>query len=88
LDALTRKVRENGRTVIVHALVARGVTADGQREVLSLEVVSGEDGAGWLAFLRSLVARGLSGGDGHLRRPRRAGRRDRGDLARGELATV
>ncbi|MFC5951291.1 IS256 family transposase [Pseudonocardia lutea] len=61
LDALTQKVREGGRTVIVHALIAVGITADGQREVLGLEVVSGEDGAGWLAFLRSLVARGLSG---------------------------
>jgi transposase-like protein len=61
LDALTQKVRENGRTVIVHALIAVGVTNDGQREVLGLEVVSGEDGAGWLGFLRSLVARGLSG---------------------------
>jgi transposase-like protein len=47
--------------VIVHALIAVGVTADGQREVLGLDVVSGEDGAGWLAFLRSLTARGLSG---------------------------
>jgi putative transposase len=47
--------------VIVHVLIAVGVTADGQREVLGLDVVSGEDGAGWLAFLRALVARGLSG---------------------------
>ena len=61
LDALTQKVREAGRTVIVHALIAVGVTADGQREVLGLDVVSGEDGAGWLAFLRALVARGLFG---------------------------
>ncbi len=61
LDALTLKVREHGRTVNVHALIAVGVNADGQREVLGLDVVSGEDGAGWLAFLRSLVARGLSG---------------------------
>ena len=61
LDALTQKVREAGRTVIVHALIAVGVSADGQREVLGLDVVSGEDGAGWLAFLRGLVARGLSG---------------------------
>jgi len=61
LDALTQKVREHGRTQLVHALIAVGVTADGQREVLGLEVVSGEDGAGWLGFLRSLVARGLSG---------------------------
>jgi putative transposase len=41
LDALTQKVREHGRTVIVHALIAVGVTADGQREVLGLDVVSG-----------------------------------------------
>lgn len=61
LDALTQKVREHGRTQVVHALIAVGVTADGQREVLGLEVVSGEDGAGWLGFLRSLVTRGLSG---------------------------
>src|SRR5512142_949260 len=61
LDALTQKVREGGRTVAVHALVATAVNADGCREVLGLDVVASEDGAGWLAFLRSLVARGLSG---------------------------
>jgi putative transposase len=61
LDALTVKVREGGRTVNVHALIAVGVNADGQREVLGLDVASDEDGAGWLAFLRSLTARGLTG---------------------------
>jgi putative transposase len=61
LDALVIKVREHGRTVNVHALVAVGVNADGGREVLGLDVASDEDGAGWLAFLRSLTARGLSG---------------------------
>ena len=61
IDALTQRVREGGRTVIVHALLATGVNADGHREILGLDVVSAEDGAGWLAFLRSLVARGLSG---------------------------
>ncbi|MEU0568830.1 IS256 family transposase, partial [Nonomuraea sp. NPDC005983] len=61
LDALTQKVREGGRTINVHCLVATGVNANGQREVLGLDVTSAEDGAGWLAFLRSLVARGLSG---------------------------
>jgi len=60
-DALTIKVREGGRTVNVHALVAVGVNADGGREVLGLEVASQEDGAGWLGFLRSLTARGLAG---------------------------
>src|SRR5213082_665018 len=29
-------------------------SSDGRREVLGLEVVTAEDGAGWLAFLRSL----------------------------------
>jgi transposase-like protein len=61
VDALTIKVREAGRTVNVHALVAVGVNADGGREVLGLEVASQEDGAGWLGFLRSLTARGLAG---------------------------
>ena len=60
-DALVLKVRENGRVVNVHALVATGVNADGYREILGLQVTSGEDGAGWLAFFRDLVARGLSG---------------------------
>lgn len=61
LDALTQKVREGGRIVNVHALVAVGVNADGHREILGIDVASSEDGAGWLAFLRSLVARGVQG---------------------------
>ena len=61
IDALTRKVREGGRTVNVHALIAAGVNADGRREIPGIDVASSEDGAGWLAFLRGLVARGLSG---------------------------
>ena len=61
IDALTQKVREGGRTVNVHALIATGVNADGKREILGLDVASSEDGAGWLAFLRGLAARGLSG---------------------------
>jgi putative transposase len=61
IDALTQKVREGGRTVNVHALIATAVNAGGRREILGIEVASSEDGAGWLAFLRGLVARGLSG---------------------------
>src|SRR3954453_19973448 len=60
-DALVLKVREGGRVVNVHALVATGVNADGRREILGLQVTSAEDGAGWLAFFRELTARGLSG---------------------------
>ncbi|MEQ7129554.1 IS256 family transposase, partial [Actinopolymorpha sp. B11F2] len=61
MDALVLKVREGGRVVGVHALVATGVNADGHREILGVDVTSAEDGAGWLAFLRDLTARGLSG---------------------------
>lgn len=60
-DALVLKVREAGRVVNVHALIATGVNADGHRELLGLQVSSAEDGAGWLAFFRDLTARGLSG---------------------------
>ena len=55
------KVREGGRVVNVHALLATGVNADGHREILGLQVTSAEDGAGWLAFFRDLTARGLAG---------------------------
>ncbi|CML46702.1 mutator family transposase [Mycobacterium tuberculosis] len=45
----------------VHTLIATGVNAEGYREILGIQVTSAEDGAGWLAFFRDLVARGLSG---------------------------
>ena len=61
LDALTRKVREGGRIVNVSVVVATGVDAQGQREILGMDVGASEDGAFWLSFLRSLNARGLSG---------------------------
>jgi putative transposase len=60
-DALVLKVRENGRVVGVHTLIATGVNAEGYREILGVQVTSAEDGAGWLAFFRDLVARGLIG---------------------------
>ncbi len=60
-DALVVKCREGGRTVNVCVVHAVGVNRDGFRESLGLDVVTSEDGAAWLAFLRSLVARGLSG---------------------------
>jgi transposase-like protein len=60
-DALVLKVRENGRVVGVHTLIATGVNTEGYREILGVAVSSAEDGAGWLAFFRDLVARGLSG---------------------------
>jgi putative transposase len=61
VDALTQKVREGGRIVNVAVVIATGVGADGHREILGLDLITTEDGAGWTAFLRGLVARGLSG---------------------------
>ena len=61
LDALVVKVREGGRICNVAAVHAVGVNADGRRESLGLDLITTEDGAGWTAFLRGLVARGLSG---------------------------
>ena len=61
IDALTQKVREGGRTVNVHCLIATGVNADGCREILGIDVTSSEDGAGWLAFLRAAPRRPAPG---------------------------
>jgi putative transposase len=61
VDALAVKSREAGRIVNVACVLATGVNADGHREILGIDVLTSEDGAGWTAFLRDLVARGLSG---------------------------
>ena len=59
-DALTMKVREGGRVVKVAVMVATGVNADGFREILGIHLATTESGAGWLAFFRDIVARGLT----------------------------
>ena len=61
LDALTQKVREDGRIVNVSVVVATAVNGEGKREIIGMDVGTSEDGAFWLAFLRSLSARGLRG---------------------------
>jgi putative transposase len=61
LDATFVKARDGGRVVSQAVVIAIGVRASGEREVLGLDVGPSEDGAFWLAFLRSLVARGLDG---------------------------
>ena len=64
LDALTQsQVREDGRIVNVSVVVATAVNSEGKREIIGMDVGTGtsEDGAFWLAFLRSLSARGLGG---------------------------
>jgi putative transposase len=61
LDALVVRVREEGRIVNACLVHATGVNRDGYRESLGVDIVTSEDGAAWLAFLRGLVARGLRG---------------------------
>ncbi|MBV8929682.1 MAG: IS256 family transposase [Mycobacteriaceae bacterium] len=60
-DATYVKARVRGRVVSRAVVVATGVTATGDREVLGVDVGDSEDGAFWTAFLRSLRARGLGG---------------------------
>ena len=62
VDATYLKARQDGRVSSTAVVIAVGVNAKtGEREVLGLDVGLGEDGAFWSSFLRSLVARGLSG---------------------------
>jgi putative transposase len=61
LDALEIRCREAGRVMNVACVVATAVNADGRREILGLDLMTTEDGAGWTMFLRDLVARGLCG---------------------------
>lgn len=59
-DALTMKVREGGRVVKIAVMIATGVNAEGYREILGVQASTSESSAGWLAFFRDLIARGLS----------------------------
>ena len=61
VDATYLKGRVRGRVVSRAVVIATGVTATGDREVLGVDVGDSEDGAFWTAFLKGLRARGLSG---------------------------
>jgi len=61
LDAKPIKVRQDHRVVNMAAVIAVGVKRTGEREVLGFDVGAAETYEFWLAFLRSLVARGLKG---------------------------
>ena len=60
-DATYVKGRVGGRVVSRAVVVATGVTATGDREVLGVDVGDSESGAFWTAFLKGLRARGLDG---------------------------
>ena len=61
VDATYHKVRVDGRVTSQATVVAIGISSDGERHVLGLDVGPSEDRAFWTAFLRSLVKRGLRG---------------------------
>ncbi|HEX4980196.1 MAG TPA: IS256 family transposase [Ilumatobacteraceae bacterium] len=61
VDATFVKGRVRGRVVSRAIVVATGVTATGDREVLGVDIGDTENGAFWTAFLRSLRTRGLAG---------------------------
>lgn len=61
LDALSMRVREAGRVTKVTVMVATAVNSEGRREILGVDTATEESGAAWTAFLRELVARGLTG---------------------------
>lgn len=61
LDATYLKVRQAGRVVSVAAIIACAVNSDGRREILGLGIGESEAKEFWLAFLRGLRQRGLTG---------------------------
>ena len=65
LDASYLHVRSapgaGGQVVSKAVVVATGVTADGRREVLGLDVADSEDGVFWRTFMTGLKQRGLGG---------------------------
>ena len=63
LDATYVHVRDDslGQIVSKAVVVATGITAEGGREILGVDIGDSEDATFWTAFLRSLKARGLTG---------------------------
>ena len=61
LDPTFVKVRDEGRVGSQAVVIAGSVRGDGTRDVLGVEIGPSADGAFWLRFVRSLVARGLTG---------------------------
>ena len=87
LDGLTQQVREGGRIVNVCVVVATGVNADGQREILGLDVGARTARSGWPSAVadRSGPQRG---GAGNLRCSPGAEERHRRGVCWGQLAAL
>jgi putative transposase len=62
LDATYLHVRnDTGQVASMAVVIATGITAGGEREVLGVDVGDSEDEVFWRSFLRSLKSRGLGG---------------------------
>jgi len=61
LDAMQLKVRRQKAVRSTTAMLAVGISEDGQREILGLEMTLSETEEGWRRFIRQLKERGLSG---------------------------
>jgi len=61
LDAMQLKVRREKAVRSTTAMLAVGISEDGQREIIGLEMAFGETEQGWRRFIRQLKERGLSG---------------------------
>src|SRR5665213_1411320 len=61
LDDTYLHVRSDHQVTSKAVVVATGVTEDGRREILGIEIGDSEDEAFWREFLRTLKRRGLSG---------------------------
>lgn len=61
LDARYEKIRHGGSVVSCAVLIATGVTIEGRRSVLGVDVSLSEAEPHWRHFLSSLKSRGLHG---------------------------
>lgn len=59
IDATYFKVRENHRVISKAMMVAIGITEDGRKEIIGIDVYDDESNVTWLEFLMSLKKRGL-----------------------------
>jgi transposase-like protein len=60
LDAIHVRVRVDRRVQVVPILVALGVTATGEKELLALQLVASESTAAWTALVEDLAGRRLA----------------------------
>jgi transposase-like protein len=61
VDAVYEKIRINSRSKSHAVVIAYGITDEGMRELIGVEIVDTESFDSWSAFFRKLLERGLSG---------------------------